>query len=214
MNKSPIAENNVLLESDQQMTNEQKDMFRYFGDGAKIRPPFRIVNPSRVTIGDTVAIREGCHLNAFTDLRFLMDYISPTFRDEFMEEDYQYDASIEFGKECQIGRFCFMSCTDSIVLENNVLFSERVFVGDNNHTISHPLVPIMQQPNKQGAPILIGEGSWVGVGGTILSGTHLGRNTVVGANSVVRGGEFPPNSVLGPPAAELLFVRHGRESSQ
>lgn len=212
MGASPIAANNVLLESTEPLTSEQKSLFAYFGEGAKIRPPYRILNPQRITIGDAAAIREGCHINAFSDLTFLMDYISPEYRSAFAESDYRYDSAIEIGREAQIGRFSFMSCTNSIFLESNVLFSERVFVGDNNHAISHPMVPIMQQPNQQGDPVRIGEGSWIGVGGTILPGTELGRNSVVGANSVVRGGSFPPNAVIGPPEAKLLFVRHSEES--
>src|SRR5262249_22978106 len=114
---------------------------------------------------------------------------------------------IEIGRENQIGRFCFISCTRSITLEDNVLVSERVFIGDNNHGFSHPEVPIMQQPNRRGTPILIGKGSWIGVGAAILAGTQTGNNCVVGANSVCRGATYPSHSVVGPEAAKILYTR-------
>ena len=84
--------------------------------------------------------------------------------------------------------------------------SERVFIGDNNHSFSHPHVPIMQQPNKVGTPIFVGQGSWIGAGASLLGGTRLGMNSVVGTLSVVKG-RFPDYAVIGPEPAKLLFVK-------
>lgn len=205
---SPISESNVLLEKTTPLTNEDKALFGYFGVNAKILPPLRILNPHRVRIGDMTAIREGCHINAFVDLSFLIRYVAEEYRGDFDPASYQYDPHIEIGRENQIGRHFFVSCTNSIVLQDNVLVSERVFVGDNNHGFSHPQVPIMQQPNGRGQPIVIGKGSWIGVGAAILAGTHVGRNCVIGANSVCRGDTYPDHSVVGPPAATVLYRRH------
>lgn len=203
---TPIENKNVLIEGKDPLTKEQKALFSYFGENAKILPPYRILNPGNISIGDSTAIREGCHINAFRDLSFLRSYISPEFINDFSEEDYRYDAKIEIGSENQIGRFFFVSCTSEIVLERNVLLSERVFLGDNNHTFSHRDVPIMQQPNKPGIPIYIGRGSWVGVGAVVLGGTRVGKNSVIGANSVCRG-DYPDHAVIGPEPAKLLYTR-------
>lgn len=171
-------------------------------------PPLRIFNPQNLVIGDQVAIREGCHINAFTDMSFFREYIDPRFRDEFKREDYLYDGRITIEHTCQIGRFAFLTCTKSIVVEPLVLMSERVFIGDNNHGFGHREVPILQQPNDQGNPVVIGTGSWIGVGAAILAGAKLGRNTVVGSNSVVRSGTYPSHAVIASPSAEVLFRRH------
>jgi len=57
-----------------------------------------------------------------------------------------------------------------------------------------PATPIGRQwPAND--PVEIGPGSWLGSGAVILPGTRLGRNTVVGAGSVVRGA-FPDHVVL------------------
>ncbi|HWX15402.1 MAG TPA: hypothetical protein VNY07_02335 [Chthoniobacterales bacterium] len=47
---------------------------------------------------------------------------------------------------------------------------------------------------------------WVGAGASLLAGTRLGRNNVVGTLSVVKG-EFPDHAVIGPEPAKLLFVK-------
>jgi len=197
---------NILLEKDTPLTNKEKKLFAYFGENAKIRPPFRILNPQNIHIGDRTSIREGAFIHSYIDLSDLMNYIAPKYRTDFMREDYLYDSKIFIGNEIQIGRFVLMSSTRSITLENNVLFSERVFVGDNNHTFSHLHVPIIQQPNKKGEPIVIGTGSWIGIGAVILSGTKLGKNCAVGANSVVQG-EFPSYAVIATEKAKMLYRR-------
>jgi acetyltransferase-like isoleucine patch superfamily enzyme len=205
--ETPIAKSNFLLEKKTPLTKKDKSLFAYFGVNAKILPPLRILNPQLICIGDVTAIREGCHINAFRDLAFLRDYVPEQFRADFDPEDYKYEPRIEIGRENQIGRLAFISCTNSISLEANVLVSERVFIGDNNHGFSHPQVPIMQQPNGRGRPIVVGNGSWIGVGAAILAGTRIGRNCVIGANSVCRGETYPPHSVIGPPAATILYRR-------
>jgi len=204
MTRSPIEKRNILLEKNSPLTNEDKKLFAYFGEEAKILPPYRILNPQCISIGSRTAVRGGCHINAFRDLSFLLAYVHDQYRNDFDPEEYRYDPVIEIGRENQIGRFAFMSCTASITLEDNVLLSERVFIGDNSHGHSHPDVPIMQQPNQRGRPIRIGAGTWLGVGASILAGTRLGKNCVVGANSVVRGGEFSDHVVIACEGAKVV----------
>ena len=204
--RSPIERKNVLLNKQTPLTKKEKDLFGYFGVDAKIKPPFRILNPHRIYVGDITSIQEHAHINAFEDLSFLREYVASPYQADFSVEDYLYDSKIDIGAENQIGRFFFVSCTKLITLDDNVLISERVFIGDNNHSFSHREVPIMQQPNKRGTPIHIKYGSWVGTGVVILPGTEIGRLSVVGANSVCKG-KFPDYSVIGPEPAKLLFTR-------
>lgn len=197
----------VLLEKTEPLTDDEKRLFGSFGVGAKIRPPFRILNPHRIFIGDYVSIREECYLHAYEDLTKLHAFIDDRYKGDFDLSQYRYDSKIVIGREVQVGRNFFISCTNLVEIGRNVTISERVFVGDNNHSFSHPEVPIMQQPNKVGTPIYIGAGSWVGAGASLLGGTRLGKNNVVGTLSVVKD-EFGDHSVIGPEPAKLLFVRH------
>lgn len=200
-----VSKKDTLLEKTEPLTNEEKAMFKYFGVNAKIRPPFRILNPERISIGDNVSIREEAYLHCYQDLSGNYKFIAEEYKKDFNIEDYYYDSELIIDREVMIGRNLFISCTKQIVIENNVTISERIFIGDNNHTFNHKHVPIMQQPNKQGNPIRIGQGSWIAAGAVITHGTRLGRNTVVGANSVVQG-EFPDYAVIGNEKAKLLFI--------
>ena len=71
------------MEKTTPLTSEDKAFFGYFGVSAKILPPLRILDPRHVFIGDVTAIREGCHINAYKDLSFLLDYVDPKYRGEF-----------------------------------------------------------------------------------------------------------------------------------
>jgi len=202
----------ILIEKNEPLTDEEKKLFGSFGVGAKIRPPFRILNPQRIFIGDYVSIREEAYLHAYQDLTKLHAFIEDRYKGDFDLGQYKYDSRIVIGREVQIGRNFFISCTRSIEIGRNVTISERVFIGDNNHSFSHAEVPIMQQPNKVGIPVSVGSGSWIGAGASLLPGTRLGRNTVVGTLSVVNG-EFPDHAVIGPEPAKLLFVKQYPTSS-
>lgn len=197
----------VLLEKNSELTEEEKKLFKYFGEGAKIRPPFRILNPQRISIGDFVSIREDVYIHAYQDLSSLHKYVDPKYQDDFSLDQYKYDSEIIIERETQIGRNLFISSTNSVTIGRNVTISERVFIGDNNHSFSHPFVPIMQQPNKVGTPVYIGEGSWIGAGASITSGSRLGKNNVVGTLTVVKG-EFPDNGVIGTEPGKLLFIKN------
>jgi acetyltransferase-like isoleucine patch superfamily enzyme len=201
-----VGNKDVILEKSEELTSDEKKMFKYFGENAKIRPPFRILNPSRISIGDNVSIREFAYIHCYQDLSGNYKYIEEKFKGDFEIEEYFYNSELIIDREVQIGRNIFISCTNKIVLCRNITISERVFIGDNNHNFNHRFVPIMQQPNKKGNAIEIGQGSWIGAGSTILHGTITGRNSVIAANSLVQG-VFPDYSVIGPEKAKLLFVK-------
>ena len=52
-------------------------------------------------------------------------------------------------------------------------------------------------------PIHIADNSWIGVGETLLKGASIGRNSIVGAASVVTGNVGKNIIVAGVPAKEI-----------
>jgi len=80
---TPTASVNVVIEKQTPLTADDKKLFAYFGVNAKILPPFRILNPQNIIIGDVTAIREGCSINAFADLSSLANYIDAKYRQDF-----------------------------------------------------------------------------------------------------------------------------------
>ena len=78
-----------------------------------------------------------------------------------------------------------MSISTKIKIRKNALISDRVFLGDCNHGFLDLNLPISQQPINFSGCVEIGEGCWIGIGAAITPGITIGKNAVIGANSVV-----------------------------
>ena len=93
-----------------------------------------------------------------------------------------------------------------MVIKKNCVISSNVFIGSLDHIFSHPDIHIMDQ-GLTGAPVTIGEATFIGTGVAILSGTYIGSRCIVGANSVVKGRVEDGSIVAGNPA-KLLSKRN------
>ena len=83
-----------------------------------------------------------------------------------------------------IGHFNHIYATKCIVIEENVLTADKVYISDNLHNYSNPALPIIKQEIIQKNTVIIGAGSWIGENVCII-GASVGKNSVIGANSVV-----------------------------
>lgn len=69
------------------------------------------------------------------------------------------------------------------------------------------LKPIKEQ-EEYADSVVIEDGAWIGINVTILQGTHIGKNSVVGAGAIVKG-RFPDHCVLvGNPARIVKRFDH------
>lgn len=106
---------------------------------------------------------------------------------------------LTIGDESVIGNFNHIYATKKIVIGKNVLTADKVYISDNLHSYENPLIPIMKQKIKQNNEVVIGDGTWLGENVCVL-GASIGRNCVIGANSVVTK-NIPDYSIaVGSPA--------------
>jgi acetyltransferase-like isoleucine patch superfamily enzyme len=87
------------------------------------------------------------------------------------------------------------------------LVAEGAYVTDYDHEYRDPAVPIRKQGIVK-SPTRIGGDCWVGQSATILRGSNVGRGSVIGARSVVRG-EVPSYSVVAGNPARVVKRRSG-----
>ncbi len=121
------------------------------------------------------------------------------------------DCKLEFHEKCQIGHFNHIYCTNSILFEKGVLTADKVYITDNLHQYSDINVYICNQEIKQLKKVVIGEGSWLGENVCII-GASVGKQSVIGANSVVTK-DIPDYSVaVGSPA--IIIKRYCFEKKE
>ncbi len=95
---------------------------------------------------------------------------------------------------------CFISAREKVVIEKNVLMGRFIHISDHSHVFGDISQAIKDQGVSEGREVRIGEGAWLGQGVVVLPGVRIGRNSVIGANSIVRN-DVPDYCVaVGAPA--------------
>jgi acetyltransferase-like isoleucine patch superfamily enzyme len=88
------------------------------------------------------------------------------------------------GDGSRIGNFNHIYATQKILIGKKVLTADKVYISDNLHRFDRVDMAILDQPIRQLAPVSIGDGTWLGENVCVL-GASIGRNCVIGSNSVV-----------------------------
>ena len=91
---------------------------------------------------------------------------------------------LSIGKNCAIGDFCHITAVRKVIIEDDVLIANKVYISDNSHAYENVSVPIINQSILFKKEVIIGSGSWIGENVAII-GASIGKNAVVAANSVV-----------------------------
>ncbi len=133
-----------------------------------VDPRAEFTNPGFISIGCGVSIRPYTWIYAITD-----DW----------DRKKVFAPSIEINDYCSIGRFCHITAANRVVLEDHVLMGEGVFIADGNHGYEDVTKPIIHQPYVALGPVVIGAGTWIGNGATIVGKVRVGRNCVISANA-------------------------------
>lgn len=91
----------------------------------------------------------------------------------------------------------------SIIIEDDVMLGSGVHIYTGNHRYDLPNVNLINQGHSPAQTVVLKEGCWLGANVIILPGVTIGKNSVVGAGSVVT--KSIPNRVVvaGNPAKIL-----------
>ncbi len=103
----------------------------------------------------------------------------------------------DYGYNIEIGENFYSNHNLVILDAGKVIFGDNVFVGPNCgfYTTCHPLCSESRINGLAYAcPITVGDNVWIGGNVTVLPGVNIGKNSVIGAGSVVT--KDIPDSVL------------------
>lgn len=130
---------------------------------------------------------------------FLADHVIIQVADEHT----QYKSpkpQLKLEVRVRINAFTMISAVKSVHIKKNVNIAQYCFIGDHDHEYRDITKPIRDQGLGNVKPVMINQNTWIGNKVTVLSGVTIGRNCVIGANSVVTK-DIPDYSVaVGVPA--------------
>ncbi len=122
----------------------------------------------------------------------------------FIVADNQ-DARISIGKGTYIGRYINLHTNSKIVIGDNCVLSDYIYIS----TLSHGLEPdagrILDQEDYDKGEVTLGENVFIGFGSMIMPNISLGNWCVVGAGSVVTK-SFPEFCMIAGNPAKLVKV--------
>lgn len=94
------------------------------------------------------------------------------------------NAIVKIGSSVFFNNDCTINAHEKTLIGDNCIFGENVKIYDHNHIFSSYDIPICKQGFKN-KPVIIGNNCWIGSNVTILAGTIISDNTIIGAGCVI-----------------------------
>lgn len=113
---------------------------------------------------------------------------------------------LKIGNRVSINDMVHIGCANYIEIGDDCLLASRIYISDHNHGIykgknqSQVTEPMAYRRLDIDKQVIIGKNVWLCEGVTVLPGSEIGNNCIIGANAVVRG-KIPSNTMaVGIPA--------------
>jgi acetyltransferase-like isoleucine patch superfamily enzyme len=151
------------------------DQFAHLGQNVIFETGVLVFHPENVEIGDDVYVGHYTSLKGY------------------------YKNKIVVGDGTWIGQQCFFHGAGGLTIGCNVGIGPGVKIVTSYHSLDELDKPILHSPVLF-ASVVIGDGSDIGVGATILPGVRIGRGAQVGAGAVVASDVEDFAIVAGVPA--------------
>lgn len=116
-------------------------------------------------------------------------------------------ANLSIGNNCILGYNNHITAVRDVIIEDDVLTANNVYISDNLHDYRDINVPIIRQPIIFKGAVRIGRGTWLGENVCVI-GANIGRNCVIGANAVVTHDVPDYSVVVGAPGRVIRQYDH------
>ncbi len=168
--------------------------FKEFGEATIIIPSFSLLlGPQYISIGSRCNIASGVQLTAWKKY-----------------QEQSFTPEIVLGDNCSIGEDSHITAINSIRLGKNVLLGKKILITDNAHGASSiDLLDIAPnfRPLYSKGPVIIEDNVWIGEKSSIMPGVHVGKGSIIAANSVVTKDVPPYCVVAGVPAKVVKIMK-------
>ncbi|MGR3465004.1 acyltransferase [Limimaricola sp.] len=163
--------------------------------------------PGRMSIGDHVAIDDGCALDARGGSGpddFVIGDRCLIARDTSLVLKQGY---LRIGADCSIGSQCYLSGVSGIEIGDHAIIAGQCYFGGGRYVTTLGAGPMVTQGLTTKGPVVIGADVWIGAGARVLDGVGVGQGAIIGAGAVVTSDVAPNAVVAGVPAREIAQRR-------
>ena len=167
----------------------------FFGVGVTLR------HPHKIRIGNDVVIDDGCVLDAKGSTNDGITIGNGVFigRQTIVNTK---DGDIVLEDGVNISSFCMVFSASHVQCGSNTLIAAYCCLVGGDHDASRTDVAIVDQARPSHG-ITVGSNCWLGASVTVLDGVTIGRDVVVGANSVVTKDLIDFSVAAGSPATRI-----------
>ena len=113
-------------------------------------------------------------------------------------------SNLVVGSDCSIEAGCVLDLGDKITIGNRVVLSPGVMILTSTHELD---IREHRAGDLRFAPVVIGDGAWLGARSVILPGVTIGAGAIVNAGSVVNKDVAAHTRVGGTPATQLEVLQ-------
>jgi acetyltransferase-like isoleucine patch superfamily enzyme len=161
------------------------------GKSPIIKYPINAIGLSAIRIGNNVNLQKDFKLRAYE-----------------VYNSIKYCPSITIGDNFYSGTNSCISAIGEIFIGNNVTIASRVTIIDHSHgelNYKDIETPVMQRKLVNKGPISIEDNVWIGENVVVVAGVTIGKNSVIGANSVVTK-DIPEYTIAAGVPAKVIKI--------
>lgn len=163
-------------------------------------------HPHRIAVGEGSILDDHCVLDAKGDSETGIDLGSGVMIGRATSLSCK-GGTIEVGDNTNISGNCMLISESSLVLGRNVLIAGMCYlIAGGNHSFERTDIPVVRQPMAHRGGIAVDDNCWLGAGVTVLDGVTIGRDSIIGAGSVVTK-SIPEFAIAAGVPAKILKMR-------
>lgn len=170
--------------------SEKKNLLKC-GHKSYIEYPFIMRGGRYIQLGENVRIHKYLQLEAIDS-----------------HNEITFTPRIIIGNNVSINYNVHIGACNEIIIEDGVLIASKVFITDHYHGMTDRKtldIPPSDRTLYSKGRVIIEKETWIGEGVAIMPGVKIGRNAVIGANSVVTH-DIPAYAVAAGIPARVISI--------